>query len=96
MERVSSRALKIFINKCKHEFSLGFLYHHEIRTIFQVKSDELTEELKKYRQYETEAKQIIASLEETLRNSERERLKVQSIKVRKVVVFCFDLVYYMP
>jgi len=48
------------------------------------KCEEISDELKRYRQYETEAKKIIASLEETSRNSERERLKVQALKDKQL------------
>lgn len=39
------------------------------------------EEVKNLRQYEVDARKIIGSLEETSRLSERERLKVQALKV---------------
>ncbi|XP_065065205.1 leucine-rich repeat and coiled-coil domain-containing protein 1-like isoform X2 [Rhopilema esculentum] len=50
----------------------------------QDKCEELKGEVAKLRQYENEAKKIISSLEETSRNSDRERLKVQALKDKQL------------
>ena len=46
-----------------------------------MKFEEMSKQLEMLRNEEEDAKRVIESLEETSRNSERERLKVQTLKV---------------
>ena len=46
----------------------------------------MSKQLEMLRNEEEDAKRVIASLEETSRNSERERLKVQTLKVCDILI----------